>query len=639
MQNSYWRELHVTRRDWAYAAHEVFLAGAGADMKEQGRQGKHVTAVLYGSTQVGKTTLILHMLGVAPGQVEPIAELLRGGQGSGKSATAAALRYRRSADELWHLGSADAPGLSDEAVREHFSALREQVEAGTGARSVGARDLIDVYLPSNCFGQNGIGDVDIRLVDLPGLNAANDNERAHVQALARRHVPNADLVILVGKVNSLGFLAPDQDASELPELSWWAAPHRFRIVCTSISSDDNTAEWLRRQEQPVSMEEVRARLVDQFNTHDFQFPSDMKKSLYAVEMGQSLRGLKEHDPAGFERTVPLVDAFMSELIAGIRQAANPWFRLKSAWELPRTVRRECQAGTLKRMEHLRHMGVMRADLLKRARNVRKAVVTLEKKIDARRDDLAWVNDFKEAQVLAILNKEFSQASPPSPPSEKTVSAMHDCVEASLGKLVTQWESFAEHRERCFEGWPKAIDSPGLGSPPESSALKDLCSKLEEYRTDSYWLPRLIGGSWDRDVGLLHDAYMSTREQYMQCAAVRIRNSLEAARKDLSGRIRRDERKLQGWRRVEGRREHALRVEVDRWAEVKNELRMFWKGKQESIEYGGNFMSHMQSAFLSECRRRREEIICERNPAKRFQQWLLLPVIEREYVGMKRGVAS
>ena len=66
-----------------------------------GTHSHEVRVVLYGPTQVGKTTLILRLLGLSDETTKEAQRVLRGGRGHGKSATASVTRYRLTHHDAW----------------------------------------------------------------------------------------------------------------------------------------------------------------------------------------------------------------------------------------------------------------------------------------------------------------------------------------------------------------------------------------------------------------------------------------------------------------------------------------------------------------------------------------------------------
>ena len=80
-----WLERHRQRHDWALQAFDRFVHELAPEVSDQVRRTDQVTVVVYGATQVGKTTLILDLLGLASNTRDEVARVLRGGQAVGKS--------------------------------------------------------------------------------------------------------------------------------------------------------------------------------------------------------------------------------------------------------------------------------------------------------------------------------------------------------------------------------------------------------------------------------------------------------------------------------------------------------------------------------------------------------------------------
>jgi hypothetical protein len=91
--------------------------------------------VVFGRTQVGKTTLILK-LGLPAQAVRAVSTVLRGDRKAGNSSTAIPTEYRRSRDDCWRIiGSGqDGEYSSDGEARSALKHVRDKMEKG-GASS------------------------------------------------------------------------------------------------------------------------------------------------------------------------------------------------------------------------------------------------------------------------------------------------------------------------------------------------------------------------------------------------------------------------------------------------------------------------------------------------------------------------
>ncbi len=182
--DAHWRALLETRHAWAFDAYDDFMAALSAAVRERmGHKSGDAQAyvVVFGQTQVGKTTLILDMMGVVPDAIARVSSVLRGGRESGRSATATTMEYCRSPDERWGLRQHDRMRwmTTDDEMTHALGELRASMEAGQLAVT---RPCL-VFIPKSCFGDDPAQLV-VRMLDLPGDQPANPVEQAHVKAMA-----------------------------------------------------------------------------------------------------------------------------------------------------------------------------------------------------------------------------------------------------------------------------------------------------------------------------------------------------------------------------------------------------------------------------------------------------------------------
>lgn len=88
-----WLRKFRQRNDWAQRAYDRFITEVDPELVGDFTRSEHITVVVYGTTQVGKTTLILDLLGIRKEVLPAVGKILRGGQQLGKSSTASPIRY------------------------------------------------------------------------------------------------------------------------------------------------------------------------------------------------------------------------------------------------------------------------------------------------------------------------------------------------------------------------------------------------------------------------------------------------------------------------------------------------------------------------------------------------------------------
>jgi len=324
---SHWHELYRHRLNWAERAYEEFLQGIGPELARYfSQQGKEASVVLFGKTQVGKTTLLLKIMGVR----HEVAGVLRGRQSLGKSATATAVRYSESPDDFWRLrDDLDSEQLlSDAEFEEKLCRLRSRVEEG----SYFSDRPVEIKIPGRYFETRNKRILKINILDLPGEHPRNEWEAAHVKRVAGKYVPVADLILLIGRGDDLSFLKPS--ALSIPEIDDWRyVPDKFRIITTFSTKAESFVEWLGSQEHPSSRD-FRHRLMQQIATHDYLLPDDVKQEyLFPLEYGDSWVAMEKQDPALFGKVKPVVDGMFEELIETICDSATPHARIMSAAKL------------------------------------------------------------------------------------------------------------------------------------------------------------------------------------------------------------------------------------------------------------------------------------------------------------------
>ena len=96
--------------------------------------------------------------------------------------------------------------------------------------------------------------LDLRILDIPGINAVNEAEQAQVARVAERYVATADLILLVGRADDLGFLHPNK--LKLAALGdWMLQPNRYRVVLSYTFSPASFKTWFGQDER--TLQQVR----------------------------------------------------------------------------------------------------------------------------------------------------------------------------------------------------------------------------------------------------------------------------------------------------------------------------------------------------------------------------------------------
>jgi hypothetical protein len=639
--DKFWFDLHKERHTWAYDAYSAFVESIDAELKADYQRSDQVTVALYGSTQVGKTTLILNMLGISEEHLELVSHVLRGGRSVGKSSTATALRYRKSDDALWHVGDTER-GQTDREVEEYFGNLRAEMEAGR--RQI--PDVLDVYIPRQYFSEAADAlRLDIRLLDLPGLNAANANEVEYVRRVAQQYVPFADLIVLVGRADDLGFINPV--ALQLPELQDWVLyPRRFRIVCTYSFSSASFREWFGERHRTA--DEVKARLMCQLKTHDYPLPPELQQFVYPLEFGASWNDLKRSRGEYFERAQQVVKELRWDFIEGVRKAANRYSRMQMVFDLQKIADGKIRSFTDKSEKHIerlnKEVSASDAQLTACEAEIRctdKRIKSLSAS-DARLTALISDSD----SLDAVLGRAFlEEEAIPKKPAKHIASALMEEARRCREVLVSLWNNFPDGADGTSSSHPRSSNEnlgaesesenllPSLGNVPSLRMISDYIDKLDGYWIDRY-MPGLSG--FDNDHSMLELTIMQAVGACMDSARTSIVKHWRQESAELRGKIVSLDRSKVA---LEARRESLKALLQTKRMELES-LRLageeFERRMKHSIDHGKRFRSHMRQAHLDCLTEVEREFRDEPNAVRQFYLLAFRHLIEPEFEKLMNG---
>lgn len=485
-----WAERSRERFSWAEKAHEAFLGTLHEDLARMHRTLRdEATVAVFGSTQVGKTTLILRLLGVDEERMEEVSRVLRAGRAHGRSSTATAMLYGRALDDRWHLHMAGTEGSFEDPspIEEELRRLRDSVER----EGLDLTTPVRLLLPEHCFSASSAFHKRVNVIDLPGDNPSNNRERDHVKRMVELYVPNADLVILVGKVDDLGFIDPDKLG--LPEsCDWRYQPGRYRIVTTYTIQAASFRTWLEGEDR-IDVRALRQRLLEQLDTFDeVKIPDEARdEGLYfPLEFGQSWRDLERTAPGTHAKVRPVIDELMDKLRRDIDESTTPRMRILRAREV------HILANKLKRKQQQERDGIR--EMLQRVTRHRAETSRLREA--AKR---CWESSEalpREIDIeCAVRELDRRLAAEVHVPSAATQEGKR--VRDLLDGIASVEESLVEMASK-FRPAPPEIASDANARLPDFVRIKnriiDEFEPLEE-QLSSYYLDRYLrAGSWEED---------------------------------------------------------------------------------------------------------------------------------------------
>lgn len=244
-----WNQLFLKKEDWQRKTFEMIKSNliSAKDnrfVRYDNTEENHLV-MIYGKSQVGKTTLILNMIGLKPDCFSEVYETLRAGVPRGNSSTSTAIIYAKSINEQYGcalssmnaISSKDTQYYDKKGMISHLEKIRQQVENNR----VPQDNILFIYIPKNYFIQDSTAD-SISIMDMPGIESRNHKEDIHVQNLMTKYIPISSVCIIACRSNEIQSL----ETLVLPNhLEWKRMEHRFILAITHAYNDGTTKQYFR----------------------------------------------------------------------------------------------------------------------------------------------------------------------------------------------------------------------------------------------------------------------------------------------------------------------------------------------------------------------------------------------------------
>jgi len=626
-----WFERYQQRYRWATRAYDRFVQDLVPELVDTLQRNEQVTVAVYGATQVGKTTLILDLLGLSTLTTDEVGSVLRGGQQLGKSATAMPIRYGRSLDDGWYIAG-EGP-LSADTARETLRAFRRKVESG----GICDAEVLDIRIPRGLFQQcdDSSAGLELNIIDIPGINSHSSAEQALVAKLADRYVVAADIVLLVGKADSLGFL--NERDLIIPALADWAAqPTRFRIVLTYGFSPDSLVSQFKDQE--LTVEQVRDVHIGQIRTHDYVFPPEFRSNLFVLELGDSIVDLGRTNSEYLQRILQVTNDFRGELLENIVRAAGPYARLQGAFQLDRVINA--------RVERLRKaLENQEVEYGKQRRQITDELAAFHPELlDASDEEIYVAIDKLGVDRLDLKNK-LDELSASIKRLEEFNCAALFLTEFSAGAvekvswLQEQLENCEQlQRKACIQAASLLFDKGVLPSwlkdevpviEYQRKALLDIDSHLSSYVLDGYWWS---SSNFDEDRNSLQKALRLNAREHGE----RIQSATKRALHERKRALLADYKNLKSHCIVLQSYLESLQALEREYRCICAEYADDLQEMDRALGMASSFESQLNAAFMEELRSTKEDVESHPVPAQRFygllHTRLLLSEIDRMYEG-------
>ena len=329
-----WDEIFRQQYDFANQGirnyYEEFHSPEAQRLHDATEREKSVNVVVYGNSQVGKTTLIFRLLGIDDESAGQVRKCLRSRpHGVKGSDTMTALLYDISEEESlfgFRIGSDEWEYLDDEGIKSKLIEMREKVENNRDLPT----DLVFVSIPRKFF-TSGVR-LRTKVIDLPGVNSKTDSHFEHVQEVIKKYFPISNLIILVADH------APSIHDLKLPTLrNWRYYRGKYRVVLTFSASQESVRLLMSKQSEDDLYERYTDHYSEQFK---IGLPDELHAripKIYPVEYAESWEKLKREYPEYFEQMSPVVDRIFEDIRTDLEESSTDFNRIMSHVHTPKTI--------------------------------------------------------------------------------------------------------------------------------------------------------------------------------------------------------------------------------------------------------------------------------------------------------------
>lgn len=257
-------------------------------------------AIVYGFPQVGKTTLILNLMGIKKEYVQEVYDVLRAGIHRGNSSTSTSIFYCKSEKNTYGIMCKNLDEKSQvkycekEELKERLKKVREDVE-----KNIKRVDILNIYIPASYFEENRVLDI----LDTPGVDSRNKKEERHLRDLMNRFLSVANVTMIVCNANEIQSL---ENKLNYLDKDWKYLNKEYIVVVTHSYSQASVSKYFsiyknkRKQSFDEFIQDIYAEEIKKV------LGKGTKMEIFPIEVGDSLqRLLDEHrnDKEEIQRTV------------------------------------------------------------------------------------------------------------------------------------------------------------------------------------------------------------------------------------------------------------------------------------------------------------------------------------------------
>lgn len=424
--------LYNTKLDWAYRGKDRFVESLYTDefkdLYNVTQKGKANVGV-FGNSQVGKTTLILKLLGVRDDS--SLHNILRGNRGSGRSVTPTIMVYFKSDkdDDYFYYKEFNSKEikLDEQQLKGRLQSLRDYHDQKFYFYPNNHfESSVIIKIPKSYFSEDR-EQLGVNIVDLPGINSNDKTEHNYVNDLIKKVLPIIDITLVVESSQNFKDRITKFNIPQIDE--FWYLPERFRLILTYTFKNGSEEKWISG-EHTINSDMVLNRIYEQLVDSIPTFSKKMR--VYPVEFGDSWNKLKREKKELYEKVKPINEIFLDELARDINNSISEHNRLSQLINLKNRIKK-------KREKEIRAYEIEINELMAIKRKIFMSMCKYNKAIKSNRKEIYYLQERKKkipelipfTPTFKFSRKEFSKTNEYANHSANFINDLFQRVNAYL----------------------------------------------------------------------------------------------------------------------------------------------------------------------------------------------------------------
>ena len=269
-----------------------------ADLHDKTNNEPQKDILVYGRSQVGKTTFILNLIGIDPNKYSELENILRGGdlegkREKGKSSTSVATLYTNSGNNFFSLEERNIKDGKSSKL-ENLSSIdmsQKLIEIRASLRKWEYDKIIRIGIPSDFFKRNV--KINTQIIDFPGVASDSEEEYRYVQEALSFYQLRVSAVIIFELKSKIKFLKRPLQAGLRYDLN----PSKYILVTTMSFSSDMTINRFKKEGWSIEkiVDKSKEDIINELNKfHNYSF--EKYPEYFPVEIGESLEKIILDEP-------------------------------------------------------------------------------------------------------------------------------------------------------------------------------------------------------------------------------------------------------------------------------------------------------------------------------------------------------